>query len=253
MDIPQQGPKQAFQPIFTNASSLISQKVSKISISTLPVGSIPQTIVANTEKSTRNWVTKFEEFRKNYNYIIPVDKITNSELIEQQVCEYIAQMTKKNNSGEYKANIVKQAVGAINHHLVKFSPIRGINLYDKYEFPDLWTVLHCKMKDLQEKGFEYYNLRVDQFQPLPDGGLLFQNYRSKNNQRGIEGVTGHKSTQGIRVSKEVNEKQHLASTNNLIHVLEPSRSIHDDSTLINNSLNTVNTTPEFSSGTQFYM
>ena len=33
----------------------------------------------------------------------------------------------------------------------------------------------------------------------------------------------------------------------LIHALEPSRSILGDSTSINNSLNTVNATPEFSS------
>ena len=62
-------------------------------------------------------------------------------------------MSKKKNSGEYKAQTVKQAVDAINRHLVNISSIRGINLYDKYEFPDLWTVLHSKMKDLQEKGF----------------------------------------------------------------------------------------------------
>ena len=49
-------------------------------------------------------------------------------------------MSKKKNAGEYKANTVKQAVDAINHHLVKFSPICGINLHDKYEFPDLWIV-----------------------------------------------------------------------------------------------------------------
>ena len=124
----QQGPKQAFQPIFTNASLLLSQKVSKASISTLPVDSISlqesseiykkldfyrqKAMVPNTEKSTRNWIAKFEEFCKNYNYIVPLDKITDSELIEQQVCEYIAQMSKKKNAGEYKANTVKQAVDA---------------------------------------------------------------------------------------------------------------------------------------------
>ena len=35
----------------------------------------------------------------------------------------------------------------------KTSPICGVNLHDKYEFPDLWTILHGKMKDLQEKRF----------------------------------------------------------------------------------------------------
>ncbi|CAI2165570.1 19002_t:CDS:2 [Funneliformis geosporum] len=36
---------------------------------------------------------------------------------------------------------------------VKVSPIHKINLHDKYEFPDLWAVLHGKIKDLQERGF----------------------------------------------------------------------------------------------------
>jgi len=61
-------------------------------------------------------------------------------------------MSKKNNSGEYKAKSIKQAVDAINRHLVKISPIHRINLHDKYEFPDLWTVLNGKMKYLQENG-----------------------------------------------------------------------------------------------------
>ena len=104
--------------------------------------------VANTERSTKNWITQFEEFRKKYNYIEWLEDITDSKLIEKQVCKYVAQMSKKKNSGEYKAKSVKQAVDAINRHLVNISPIRGINLHDKYEFPDLWTVLHGKMKDL---------------------------------------------------------------------------------------------------------
>jgi hypothetical protein len=61
-------------------------------------------------------------------------------------------MPKKQNSGKYKAKSIKQAVNTINYHLVKIFPIyRIINLYDKYEFPDLlWTVLNSKMKYLQE-------------------------------------------------------------------------------------------------------
>jgi hypothetical protein len=39
----------------------------------------------------------------------------------------------------------------------------------------------------------------------------------------IMGVTGHKSVQGIRAYKEVNEKQHLAAMTTLIHAIEPSR------------------------------
>jgi hypothetical protein len=36
----------------------------------------------------------------------------------------------------------------------------------------------------------------------------------------IMGVTGHKSVQGIRAYKEVNEKQHLAAMTTLIHAIE---------------------------------
>ncbi|PKC00755.1 hypothetical protein RhiirA5_427735 [Rhizophagus irregularis] len=92
-----------------------------------------------------------------------------------------------------------------------------INLHDKYEFPDLWTVLNGKMKYLQKNRFdkkeglmalsaqqvqeiladeflnpstpegkEYHGLYVDQFHSPPDGSLIFCQYRSKNNQRGIE-------------------------------------------------------------------
>ena len=157
-----------FNPVFTSASTFYHfQKASEVTTSiqdtlkpTSPqISEIQEKLdfyrqkamVPNTERSTRNWVGKFEEFRKNCNYTTPLEEITDSKLIEQQVCEYIAQMTKKT-SGKYKANSVKQAVDAINRHLVKVSPIRGINLHDKYEFSDLFAILHGKMKDLQEKG-----------------------------------------------------------------------------------------------------
>jgi integrase len=399
---------QVCRPVFTSAKNL------KVTASTpAQVDPIPQNTsnptsslkekldfyrqkakVPNTEKSTRNWIIQFEEFRKEYKYIIPLEQITDSKLIEKQVCEYIAQMSKKNNSGEYKAKSIKQAVDAINRYLVKISPIHRINLHDKYEFPDLWTVLNGKMKYLQENGFgekegsmalsaqqvqeiladeflnpstpegllyrvffriainfacrggEHYGLHVDQFHSPPDGSLIFRRYRSKNNQRGIEGgsaqdihlplgseaitdinkylskrpsgapenfylqvnplwresgiwykkthcgvnrvgnfmkdigksvkvdlppgiltnhsgrktvaqilqdadvpedaimgVTGHKSVQGIRAYKEVNEKQHLAAMNTLIHAIEPSRSsILGDST----NTNIADTPVEFS-------
>ena len=79
--------RQEFQPVFTNASSFLSQKAPEASTSTLPVDSISlqqesseiykklnfyrqKAMVPNTEKSTRNWIAKFEEFHKNYNHLI---------------------------------------------------------------------------------------------------------------------------------------------------------------------------------------
>ena len=171
-----QKPKKKLQELQVSKPVFMSAKNLEITASTLSqdkmVNSIPQNTssqilslqeklnfyhqkakVPNTEKSTQNWITQFEEFRKEYNYVIPLEQITDPKLVEKQICEYIAQMTKKKNSGEYKAKTVKQSVDAINRHLIKISPIRGINLHDKYEFPDLWTVLNGKMKYLQEKGF----------------------------------------------------------------------------------------------------
>ncbi|CAJ0828469.1 9756_t:CDS:2 [Entrophospora sp. SA101] len=66
----------------------------------------------------------------------------------------------------------------------------------------------------------------------------------------IMGLTGHKSIQGVRAYKEVNEKQHLAAMDTLIHAIEPSKSVLGDSTSINNSLNINNAIPEFSFDTQ---
>lgn len=51
----------------------------------------------------------------------------------------------------------------------------------------LYRVFFRNATNFACRGGEHYNLRVDQFQPLPDGGLLFRHYCSKNNQRGIEG------------------------------------------------------------------
>src|SRR5205814_642459 len=99
----------------------LSQKDLTITASTLSqaktVDSIPQNIsnpvsslqekldfyrqkakVPNTEKATQNWITQFENFRREHNYIIPLEQTTDSRLVEKQICEYIAQMSKKNNS-----------------------------------------------------------------------------------------------------------------------------------------------------------
>ncbi len=81
-----------------------------------------------------------EEFCKKYNYTTPLEEILN--LLNNKFVN-ILHKCKKKNAGEYKAKTIKQAIDAINCHLVKF-----------LQFVDLQVVLHGKMKDLQEKeGF----------------------------------------------------------------------------------------------------
>ncbi|RHZ79119.1 hypothetical protein Glove_151g176 [Diversispora epigaea] len=71
--------------------------------------------VKNTLRSTRNWISKLEVF-------------------------------------QYKANTLKVALDSINRYLIKESKIHGVNLHNRYEFPEIHKVLHGKMKDLQERG-----------------------------------------------------------------------------------------------------
>lgn len=60
---------------------------------------------------------------------------------------------KRNDSCEYKATLIKQAVDALNKYLVCHSLILQINLYDKYIFSDLHNILHGKIHNLQKYSF----------------------------------------------------------------------------------------------------
>ncbi|CAB5377563.1 unnamed protein product [Rhizophagus irregularis] len=70
--------------------------------------------VRNTEKSTKNWITKFEEFCVCANYSVPLSELDDVSLLQQQLVEYISTM-KRND--------------------------------------DLHNVLHGKMRDFQEHDF----------------------------------------------------------------------------------------------------
>ncbi|CAG8803362.1 5891_t:CDS:1, partial [Racocetra persica] len=144
--------------------------------------------VLNMERATKNWMDKFEEFRRNYNYVTLINSIADPRLIECQVYEYIVQMTKKDGE-EYKAKSIQQAVDRINRYLVKYGFIQGLNLHDKYQFPNLYDVVNGKMKDLQEKGLgekegsvaltaqQVKDILDDEFlDPNTPEGLLYQGF-----------------------------------------------------------------------------
>ncbi|RIA80980.1 hypothetical protein C1645_837765 [Glomus cerebriforme] len=79
--------------------------------------------------------------------------LKNLPKLQKQIVEYISTIKKKDGSDEYKASSVKQAVYALNRHLLHYSSIPHINLHDKYMFSDLHDVLHGKLRNLQEHGF----------------------------------------------------------------------------------------------------
>ncbi|CAG8800414.1 6663_t:CDS:2 [Gigaspora margarita] len=122
-------------PIFTSARNYVPENISEESAAI----SVPRSEI------------KFNKFCCSYNYATPIEVIEDPCLIEQQIYEFVAQITKKD-GGEYKAKMIKQAIDGINRYISKNSTIHGFNLHDKYQFPDLHDILNSKMKDLQEKG-----------------------------------------------------------------------------------------------------
>jgi len=107
--------------------------------------------VKYTLKATRNWVARLETFCKSRGYNNPIETITDTRVLQRQIVEFIT-LTKQQNGQEYKANSLKLSLDAINRHLLKSSKIPGINLHNRYEFPEIHDVLHGKIRDLQEKG-----------------------------------------------------------------------------------------------------
>ncbi|CAG8780450.1 8373_t:CDS:2, partial [Racocetra persica] len=282
-------------PVFTSTCNYIPENTSKDSVITsVPRSEIEQKLdfyrkkaaVPNMVKATQNWTKKFNEFRHHYNYVTPIETIEDPHLIEQQICEFIVQMTKKD-KGEYKAKTVKQAIDRINKYISKTSIIRGLNLHDKYQFPDLHDILNGKIKDLQERGFgekegsialtaqqvkeilsddknnqreiQGGNAHCIQLLPnssdipgpvsnftkyiskrplgqkvkvkLPDGILTNHSGRKTAAQilqdadipeDAIINITEHKSSQGLRVYKTINESQKVNTIKTLINTIEPA-------------------------------
>ncbi|RHZ81330.1 hypothetical protein Glove_121g39 [Diversispora epigaea] len=78
--------------------------------------------VLNTERSTKNWIKKFNDFQKDYGYLIPLSKLSDIKQLEKELVKYISIM-KKNDGKEYKANSIKQAVDVIDRYLRIHSPL----------------------------------------------------------------------------------------------------------------------------------
>ncbi|RHZ79154.1 hypothetical protein Glove_151g151 [Diversispora epigaea] len=103
------------------------------------------------EKDEKTKKKRDKIFRKSHGYDIPIEMVTDTQVLQKQIVEYIASM-KQLNGQEYKANTLKVALDSIIRYLIKESKIHGVNLHNRYEFPEIHNVLHGKIKDLQERG-----------------------------------------------------------------------------------------------------
>ena len=111
-------------PSFQTAASLLKENSSESSISsiTINIQDVAQVKasyyrekakVKNTEKSTKNWITKFEEFRTCVGYSISLTDLNNASQLQKQIVEFISTIKKKDGN-KYKATSVKQSVDALN-------------------------------------------------------------------------------------------------------------------------------------------
>ncbi|CAB4488755.1 unnamed protein product [Rhizophagus irregularis] len=64
--------------------------------------------VRNTEKSTKNWITKFEEFRVYANYSVPLSELDDVSLLQQQLVEYISTMKRNDGSETFLDGIPRE-------------------------------------------------------------------------------------------------------------------------------------------------
>ncbi|CAG8621904.1 4383_t:CDS:2, partial [Diversispora eburnea] len=168
------------------------------------------------------------------------------------------------NQKKYKANSIKQAIDAIDRYLRIHSPISHINLHDKHMFPDLINVLHGRMKDLQERGLgevtsslalnteqmqhSKMNLRI-YYTELKTAAQCLQD--NNISEQAIMQLTGHKSVEGVRAYKKINEEQKSYTMNTLINITDNSKnnSEHPLQEISFNSLNNNSQTPIFNNCT----
>jgi hypothetical protein len=107
--------------------------------------------VQNTHKSTKNWISHFEEFRSQVEYNDKLETISNLKQIENEVSNFI--ITMKTTTGkEYSQSSITSCINSLNRWFNEFSVAKGLNLLNREQFPDLYLIIDGKLKSLQDAG-----------------------------------------------------------------------------------------------------
>ncbi|RGB36747.1 hypothetical protein C1646_782911 [Rhizophagus diaphanus] len=97
--------------------------------------------VKNTHKSTKNWISHFEDFHLQVGYNDKLETIGSLKQIESEVSNFI--LTMKTTTGkEYSQSSITSCINALN----------GLNLINREQFPDLYIIVDGKIKSLQDAG-----------------------------------------------------------------------------------------------------
>ena len=106
--------------------------------------------VKNTHKSTKNWLSHFEEFHLHI-YNNKLKTISSLKQIENEVSNFI--LTMKTSTGEeYSQSSITSCINALNRWFNEYSVAKGLNLINREQFPDLYLILDGKIKSLQDAG-----------------------------------------------------------------------------------------------------
>ncbi|CAG8620048.1 3138_t:CDS:2 [Cetraspora pellucida] len=106
--------------------------------------------VKNTKHSTTNWLKKFNDHCKEYVLNSNIDIISDQKQLESNLVHFFS-YAKCANKEEYSMNSVLLAIAAFQHYITEKSPLKGINLCDKQQFPTLNTLLNRMIKWLSTK------------------------------------------------------------------------------------------------------
>nr|CAG8489698.1 14578_t:CDS:10 [Entrophospora candida] len=112
----------------------------------------------NTQKSTCQWFSRFEEFIKDTQLTIDLMKIHDDKrVIASLLCQFIDVVRTRENK-EYMANSLYNGICAINHYfqaLLKYKT--PFNIHEDFEFGAVRDVLHSRMIELEELAGGNYN------------------------------------------------------------------------------------------------
>ncbi|CAG8835521.1 21668_t:CDS:1, partial [Cetraspora pellucida] len=112
---------------------------------------INQATVKNTKRSTTNWMKKFAEHCEEYHLNGTIETISDVQQLETNLVHFFSYTTRSDKE-EYSVNSILSALAAFQRYITEKSPLKGITLRNKQEFPTLNTLLNGKIKWLSTKG-----------------------------------------------------------------------------------------------------
>ena len=111
----------------------------------------------NTNKNTRLWFARFEEFVNNTQPDIDLLTLYDKKAIALLLCEFIV-IIKTRDKKDYKANLLYNRICAINRFYQElFKEKESFNIHEDFEFRTVRNTLHTRMIELEEINNGKYN------------------------------------------------------------------------------------------------